>query len=518
MRMEKKKGLHGKILLWLAVIVCGIAAVFGFSSTLQEEESQITITPEVLYGDPSIVEGMKVQIRTHYNYGPQWTTDFVLGQEQEAQTAVEHLSGQEPEEVIYLANMVLETLFHVDPVVDKGDYKSYPTDTIIPWNNNNARIQLVKDHLGQVLDDVAAQCEPGGSTLQTVWLEEYFEYYPMVVNIVQLANGLGIWQDDAVYVPKDNYEWANIMSDVMSQYFQIPVIQDDRVTIQVEKDDQGEISSLSLNAWTQDGGDGNLTGNVHCVSKQGIYFVMGLSPERFDYGLVPGGYGLYFMPTMTEGDTLCLVPEGLVTILSLPEDRNIFKLWSNEAGEIVVMQRENTGGGLVFDIVDVPSGQMIQTIGCGVTPEWDEMDKSNRTVHTVLIREGYMVLELLDRSVLVYEQKNDGTYEFCFAVDASQYESMIRQWNQNVLYAIEYDQAALAFNGEYLAVSWFLPYSKEDSTESCDIYVAVYGEEGLVYYGAYRNSLSVGGEGDSSSDRVSQTLIDPIMLNWPEKK
>lgn len=514
--MEKKRGLHGKIVLWLVVLVCGIIAVAGLSSDVRQEEEQVTITPEVLYGDPSVAEGMKVQIRTHYNYGPQWTTDFVVGQEDKAQTVVNHLSGQEPEEIIYLANLVLDTLFHVDPVVDKGDYKSYPTNTSIPWNNNNARIQLVKDYLGPVLEDVAAQCEPGDSTLQTVWLEKYFQYYPMAVNIVQLANGLGIWQDGEVYVPKDNYEWAKIMSDVMGQYFQIPVIHDDRVTIMMEKDDQGEVASLSLNAWTQDGGSSDPAGNVNCVSDQGIYFAMNLSPEQFDYSQVPGGYGLYFMPIVIEEDRICVVPEGLTTILSLPENQIISKLWCDETGDTVIIQRNNTGEGLVFDIVDVPSGKIIQTIGHGVTPEWDGNDKTRRTVHAILIRGDHLVIELLDDEYMVYQKKSDGIYDFCIAGNSTQAEEMIRQWKYDYLEVIEYDRMGMDFNGEYLALSWFMPYSKEDRMESCDIYVAVYGEEGLVYFGVYHNSLSVGGEGEVSSNRVNQMVIDPITLTWPE--
>jgi hypothetical protein len=150
-----------------------------------------------------------------------------------------------------------------------------------------------------------------------------------------------------------------------------------------------------------------------------------------------------------------------------------------------------------------------------VTPEWDQHHKNPGFLNAVLLRDDYLIFQLYSAEFMVYQRQSDGTYGLCWKGDLTQYGEQIYRWKPGSLLAIENDEAGTAFNGKYLAVSGFMPYSQEDISKSCDIYVAVYGEEGLVYFGVYHNSLSVGGEGKYSREQVYQELFDPITLAWP---
>ena len=509
--MERKQGSYGKIVLWLLAILCGIVAVIGLFSRVRQGEDQVTITPEVLYGDPSLVEGMEIQIRTQLNDSVRWTTNFVVGQEEAAKTTVEHISQQDPERQIYIAQTLLN-VFTVDQGMHPESYESSHTGIPVMDDYYNGLLQWVHNQLGQALEDVAVTCEPGDSIEQTVRLEEYFEYYPIAVKPKITTTKLGIWQDGKVDIPENNQEWAKRMSEYIRQYIKIPVIQDDAVTLRMEKDAQGEISELSVHSWKQwEHG----SGSAACWWNKGVYFALQMSPQYFDYSQVPGGYGLYFLPAVIENDTVSVIPEGLTTVVSLDGEQAVYGLWSDADGETVVLQRSPSGQSLVFDIVDVPSGRIIQTIGGGVTPEWNQHHKNPGFLNAVLLRDDYLIFQLYSAEFMVYQRQSDGTYGLCWKGDLTQYGEQIYRWKPGSLLAIESDEAGTAFNGKYLAVSGFMPYSQEDISKSCDIYVAVHGEEGLVYFGVYHNSLSVGGEGKYSREQVYQELFDPITLAWP---
>ena len=507
--MEKKKGLHGKVILWLAVLVCGIAAVAGLSTGVQQGEEQVTITPEVFYGDPSLVEGMEVQTRLQYSGTIQWTTDFVLGQEENAQTTVEHLNGYGSEAQNDVARLALEQDFRVRTMLDGYSIDVERDRTLIYGDRFSPQADWLSTRFNAILEDVQQQCKPGGSTVKTVWLEEYFDYYPLLVNLPTLNMYPAIWQDGQAYMPKSSQEWAYLVSQKLQGYFRIPVVKDDRVTVLLEKDGLGNLSSITFNAWAN-----APVGGGHCseVTEAGIYFTMKMPADQYDYSLVPGGYGLYFIPTIVKDDVLCLKLDELATVMSLEADQSVGSLWSSDDGKTLIMKRQVGETGIVFDIVDTASRQVIQTIGCGETPEWDAYAEDIYRVNKLMLRDDYMVIELPDSTLLVYEQQTDGTYRFCFDTDPDQYWSMLHEWNDDV-YVFWYDAVGIDFNGEYLAVSYFM--RGEDGFHSCDIYVAVFGEEGLAYYGVYRNSLSVGNEMDEYGSRIGGA-VDPITLHWPE--
>ncbi|MBR6527302.1 MAG: hypothetical protein IKT45_05095 [Lachnospiraceae bacterium] len=512
--MEKRQGLHGKVILWLIVLVCGIAAVAGTSGTVSKKEEQVIITPEVFYGDPSIVEGMSVQLCNEYNGTLRWTTDFVMGQEENAQTTVEHLPGEAPLSPAEVTEIMMDAEFRVRTLL--GGY-AFGVNHNLTWymgDSYESTRAWLNIRFEELLTDVMAQCEPGGSTVKTVWLKEYFDYYPILVNRPTSNMYTAIWKDGQVYMPKDGQEWAELVSQKMQEYFRIPVIEGDRVTVLLEKDALGKLSSVSFNAWTKDP-----IGGTHCrqITEAGIYFTMELPADQFDYSLVPGGYGLYFIPMIEEDGVLCLKLDELTTVMPLAADQTIVRLWSYGTGKILVMEQRMAENAVVFDIVDTSSGQVIQTIGSGVSPEWEPYDEDMLRVRNLLMRDDFMVIELSGGAFLVYEQQMDHTYRFCIAGDTAPYESMLYEWNR-ILSLLPYDQVGIARNGEYLAVSWFMLSDPEEigSRESCDIYVAVFGKEDLAYFGVYRNSLSVGNEGQEYGGRIQGAVDDPITLSWPE--
>lgn len=509
--MEKKQGLHSKVILWLVVLVCGITAVVGISSKVRKTEDQVTITPEVLYGDSSLVEGMAVQVRTQISGAMRWTTDFVIGQEEQAQTTVKHLSGPDEEDLNMVDHVMLNGNFRVNPIVNGWQISASDSGDFF----DKQRAEWASWQLGDLLDSVTAQCQPGKTHMQTVWLEECFDYYPIAANLPTSTLNLGLIVDGKRYLPEDTKEWFELLSLELQRYFRIPVIKDDRATILVEKDEKGQVTELSLNAWA---GAPERDGTYSCMTSAGLYFTMNMSPELYDYSQVPGGYGLYFMPMVEEDGKRYLMPEELATVVSWENDQPLGRLWSDESGEILVMRHDGEEGAML-DLIDVAAGKIIQTMGCGVSSEWGEYERNPGTIHKVLVQEDILVIEFYIGDFLVYQRQENGLYEFCFAVKPDQYESQIHQWKPSLLHAIEYDQVGLDYNGKYLAVSWFMPYSKGiDSAESCDIYVALYGEEGLVYFGVYHNSLSVGNETYGYGTQIGGALVDPITLHWPETK
>lgn len=79
------------------------------------------------------------------------------------------------------------------------------------------------------------------------------------------------------------------------------------------------------------------------------------------------------------------------------------------------------------------------------------------------------------------------------------------------LSSVMYD---MDYNGEYLAVTGFVPVGGGSLLDSCDVYLSLYGKEGLAYYGVYESSLTSGLYGDSYEYRCSPDLVDPLTISW----
>ncbi len=498
-----------KLVLWLLVLLCGLGAVAYVYTSVEREGEKVIITEHVLEGDPRLAEGITMRIRSQYMDVLTWDTVFQVGQEELAQTEQRFLTQTEQEQRTlqnqmkgYQENGIRIQIWPIKPNGvaggSIGDVESYAKE-------NQGAAQLK-----EILQEAEALCELGEDVVKTFWLKDYYTYYPFYATLSNRDVLPGILRQGEVYVPADYSEWETILSQELQKYFRIPILEDDRLTVIIEKDAKGRITELSTNGRNDQIGFSNST-----MTDTGLYFTLGMSPETFDYSQVPGGYGIYYLPTVEREGRLCVVPEEIDTVCALDPACDLGGLWDDESGQtLVYITQEGETSAPILNVVDMDTMKVVQRLGDGISPEWSMAEAgTSKRIADIIIKEDFMVVDFYDNHFLVYEMTPQGIYEFCFASETYIPEGEEAE-RLGVVLPFHFTASDMDFNGEYLAVTGFVPISEEVSLPSCDAYLALYGADGVAYYGIYQNSLSSGTDENGYFYQCEPDGMEALTLAW----
>ena len=494
--------------LWLLLLLCGLGAMVYVYVSVNRGGEQVTITEQVLEGDPKLAEGITIRIRSKYMDSLTWDTVFQVGQEELAQTEQGFLTEKEKEHRKQQAQMetfqmvgriwVRPTVANSTSVGTIGDVESYAKE-----NQGVAQLQ-------EILQEAEDLCEPGEDAVKTFWLKEYYTYYPFYATLSDRDVLFGILRQGEVYVPADYNEWESIMSQELQKYFRIPIVEDDRLTVIIEKDAKGMITELSVNSWNGQAEFSSI------MTDTGMYFTLGMPPEIYDYSQVPGGYGIYYLPMIEVDGRLCVVPEEMKTVCTLEENCVPEELWDDEAGEsLVYLTWEGEPNNSILNVVNMDTMEVVQQLGYGISPEWDSQEPGATTrISNVVLKNGCMVVGFYDNRILLYEKTEQGIYEFQFSSEIYVPEGEMAERMGSTL-PFGFTTSDVAYNGKYLTVAGFVPV-KNSGLTSCDVYLTLYGAEGVAYYGIYHNSLNSGVNEYYYFHRCEPDGVDALTLQWPE--
>ncbi len=490
-------------MVWCAVLICGLVSVFWLQTKLLRQTDQVIITEKVVRGDPSLAEGISLHVRSQYYDKVSWDTQFIVGQEEEAKTVFDSTYDQPPISPMYLL-MGIPFNMELLPgnVTVNGNFKDMSSCI-----RENSHLEPIRD----ILEEMDQQCENGKSKVKTVYLEDHFSYYPVYVRSQANHGKLGLMVEGKVHRPKDALEWNQIMTQKMREYFRIPIEKEDRLTVGMTKDIHGKITSVWTGAWAGDSGKNS----IYTVTEAGLYFAWIMSPDRYDFSQVPGGYGLYFVPLKNVDGMECLVLDEMQMVMSLEDAGNLGNMWSDPKGDTLIFRAETGESGLPgLTIVDTTKREVVQQLGYGFCEEWGmpEDGRVNRILQ-IVVRDDILLIDFFDWNFLLYEKNAEGTYDFCFEGRPFAPTEEEKEWLGYEM-PLSYVIHDMVYNGEYLAVAGFAPVGGGCALDSCDVSLSLYGKEGLAYYGVYESSLSSGQYGDNYEYLLLPDMVDPLTMSW----
>lgn len=446
--------MKSKMILWCLAVVCSIGCIGWLQAQMLGQVEQVTITEQVICGDPGLADGLSVRVRTHYKDTASWDTQFVVGQEENAYTVWER-----------------------------------------PYEYGSASVQ---------------------SWLQMLWL--YVEISSESLSQYQLSakltsTGISMPVEDIGYIRGGQVqrlsgamELEQALSETMTEFFSNPVGRDGEYQNDPEQHGDDSVEDIWSDSWS----------NTHCQSvltEKGIYFVESLAMQQYGFSKVPDGSGLYFLPLKEADGLCCFVLDEMRMVASL---NTCVKLWSDTEGNTVVVG-ENTKEEPYFrlSIVDTHRREIIQRLGYGLNSEWGyQEEEKSPVIREVKIKNDIILIEFSNDRFLLYEKNVKGTYDFCFEGENIIFAKDGSEWSGARSSNLSFYERDMDYNGTYLAVAGFCDIDRYGTGHSCDMYLSVYSQDGLLYYGVYENSLDSGVHPLSWGYGCEPNTAKPLILNW----
>ena len=482
------------LLLALVVLISGTA--FYAQNELLKEKDQVHYTERVLYGDKSVVNGVTVNADISYGYYLYWNTKYQIGDEPKTETKY----------IMYPWGESIST--YQNP----GSF----------WLNIDTELRLDVGHdefekenyygLELAVKELYDKTEPGTENMATVYLKDYLEYYNFMVELKlpydvngksynhyayyserELREELDRWEETGTNKDEAEYirRYLEIL-DAFQAFFKIPVLDMEVYTIGITKDENGRVIGMSESSVSGGSASGEINipdapqvdgmdsfrFNTYSIFDKGdCYFTF--DPHTFynnlvDVSQIPGGYGIYHF-TYDEKGNLDL--NNLKMVYSLDEKMFFSDIKVDKSGANLLLFT-NDEEHHYMTIIDRETMTLVDTFTIG--------DRESYMANWVY--DDFIVVRT--ENLMVFPLGEDGRYTQAFAVDFQMLEDTVHSLSKDI-YFLHYN-CDFDWNGEQLLIVNDIMYTDENFRNSytCNFYVAVVDESGLVYYGEYDSSLN----------------------------
>lgn len=476
------------LVLLLALLSAGAFCMIG--NAVSAEKANVTIKENILYGDRSYAEGVTVFTRAHYDRHLFWNTAYTVGKNPKCDTAFtfhysEFYENEKP---------------HPEALSLEVDLK-YGFDTTVPAESS---VGLQKAY--RELFDATA---PGTKGTKTVYLQNYYTYYPIRVTIALPGT---LWQgNDYEKLTFEEYRNERAVWDKFNEFFKIPIPKDlPGFEISVTKDAQGKRVGIGANSMEKE----LLLAPVSTYTSDRCFFSIGNrylgregDTEYADTGLIPGGYGIYSFhfkqvrnPDNTHGSTTIfhsgyetgVEEDTLATVYPLDSEVTVKHLSvSDDESKLLVFTLEKDSTYLT--VIDIATMTELQKLRI-----------TDDDSYIISEYENFIALNGFE-SLSVIEIGADGQYRLAFTVP--------KQTDINKSAQILSDQTQMAFDGDRLVMIYYLYEPRYGAVEICGFSMAIYDQTGLVYYAEYKSSLSVN---TSTTDYSFNCLPLSFQVSWEE--
>ena len=316
-------------------------------------------------------------------------------------------------------------------------------------------------------------------------LIDYYDYYPILPDVD--IPGL-YWTNISYDDLSEEYKSEKAVYDRLVDFFKIPMLETETVSISVGKDIYGNISTTgSGNTYSDEANEISDYYSPQTVSTYNAtvcYFSFSnrtYKGNAVDTSGIEGGYGIYKI-NYTQGKYISengyfetgIDPSSLATCFPLDENYAVNEMWLSHDGLYLFCILLDTDDNAIFMQINAETMEAVSTISFqGDVLEYDI---------TVYPYDDFSAV-LANDAVTVFVPSDSGAYEKRFSVPISDYVSGGFKWL--------YESAVMDYNGERLAVVGNLPEQLYMTYQTCDFYIAVYGANGIEFYAEYKNSLSV---------------------------
>lgn len=471
-----KRALVLAALLLLAAPVAFMAAVRQVDS----RKENIVITESTLYGNPEAAAGLRLKMAFQWDGRLLWDTSYAVG------------SGETENRFTYSDQRVdwrqsVSEIIYMDFVVNWGTAGTNGRSG--PFDPENAP-------LSEVVRAVMERTKPGERRTETVFLREYYEYYPL------------FWQldNDNYNVHYDSRSALTGDADDFTDFYSIPVSDKEILRVTLEKDEAGDVIDVQC---VQLSGLGIM--NRDAFGSQGAYhayvlygsvnvdyqeesirtgnYIEGIWPE-------PGeNYGIYYYPYTNGANCdqtadLTIDPEQGRKVCDLKPGINLMDMELSETEDRLYLVTKE-GQGCYLSAYDVEETGLILRQKLFVRSEAEEQEAPY-----------WCRLEVHEEGTLMVWQ--DGS--FAFAVLRGEEMKLWCLEQESVLGPLFSDNNWWDFDGERLAIASYADAEKSQIT------LAVCTEDGLVYQGLCGHSMNMYPEEDEPYSLYRQSLSQSMKL------
>lgn len=482
----RKAGILTLVLFLLLGISVGVIAFDTYG-----ERDQVKVTEKVIFGDKEAVKNVEVGLHTTYKQHLFWDTIYMTGEE-ETKT-----------EYVFSANRVNDETEMVYRGVSMG------INSYVMYNPTTGKKGgFSSEGLGAAYQELYDVTEPGQEGEKEIRLKDYMDYYQFDINVDFPGNTAHLDMLDDVGGDLSAYsaEYGIHAVIMLSEYFKIPVREDETYRITIRKDKEGKIMSH---------GGGNTNSDFfymytyNKMTDNACYFTFETHTQEgkiVDTSHLPDGYGIYCLPyemkqVYRNGNPKAVIDtEGFEMIYSLNPEIRVASIETNEdQSKLLLHAIEDEIYSIT--VIDIATREMVQKLEIG---EWKE-DQSG----WYLYDEGnFMVITMFGEKLALVTLEDNGEYKLQFVCD-------IR--NEEVPW-FYFHRSAVDFDGEKLVMTGQLPddeYRTREDTAS--FYLAVYEENGIVYYGEYQASLMTGTNAGIYNYHCRGRDNEPLEVRWVEK-
>lgn len=442
-----------------ALVLFSVVGISAVALTVSADKANVTITERSLYGDRSAAEGLTITSMSHFAHHLRWDTVYTI--------------GKTPQTVYrFHASKTSEASIDFSYYISLHSAVSYGCDYSIPADEQYGIAKAYKE--------LYDSTQPGGESKTTVNLKDFYDYYPVGMDIS--LPGV-IWSgNDYEDLVEDHLGSEKYIRRVFSDFFRIPIIENDSYEIHVTKDATGR--SVSMGMATADDSESYYFETNSAITEDCCFFTINnrtSTGNPIDTSLIPGGYGIYAFHYTESSNmyTTDSIPgvvgidaDSLAMVYKLENDVIVYNLFlSKDNTKLLLITLENEV--FQFTVIDIPSMTQIQKF------ELEGFVSQSYTLHN---HGDFIVLTSWDSLALV-ALESDGSYTFQFSSPTAR--------KINAEYSYITATSAMQYNGEKLAIVNTIREDRYSSSELCSFYIAVYHHDGLLYYGEYDNSLSI---------------------------
>ena len=448
----------------ILLFVLAVGSLGYMHGSLDRDKDQVVINETVLYGDKRAADGLSLDITVQCNYRLFWNTVYTVGEEPTVSTDFEFHQAQK-----YDGPTGIPFRFYLD-----SRFGGYGSSTGFRGIDLTGEITP--------FEDVASRTNPGEERNETVYVEDYYDFYPIRVGIDGPAR-IGINEDN---------------QRLFNEFFKIPVHPEHRVAITIRKDEAGNVRSIGLGMVR----DADVYFVIQSVATENDCFFT-VSPQTtdgklLDTSFVPGGYGIYHFPRNSREQTL--------NTLATDDLRNVFSI--DAAKSTVAALETSTDGSKLLLVTEEDGVYMLTVIDAKTFEELQKLkvldvlgeDAQKAILLGLFVHDDFMVFMISDGRLVLFDSDEIGHYRIKFFGDLAQLDE---------LRYILYRPAAMDYNGEQLVIA-----ATQDgyfSPRYCSFYLAVFSATGLVYAGYYEHNLDL-----DLSDIKPCRPVDriPVRVSW----
>ena len=463
------------VFLALALVCACGAAVCTHAVAAPRED--VTFDEHVFAGDPAAAAGLQVQLQAALRQNLFWDSTM-------------RFSGRD-----YTA----DTAFRFSPVAVSREqprqYSGVEVDTRVNvWTGSDTN----PFGYGRAYQEILDTLEPGQTGTKVIRVADYYDEYPLWFS-VDLPNlfitTLDSWDDHDAYATDAERDAMHALRD----FFRIPVLPDEYVELQIDKDMDGSSSSYGVSSVQQ--GDRYWPSSECVVTESACYFRLSnrtANGKLVDMSRIPGGYGIYILPyVQSEADSFpdtYLCADQLACFFPLDPAVEIRHLGLTPDGSALALHTVENNIYYVT-LIDCKTGEVLQKLAVSDFEPEDDYVNITET-------EDFVCIQQTQGRICVLTQDADGLYQIALRSD----------YLPDDLYSPVYATVrAMAFDGKRLAIvnndetvlanddnrtkSYLAGTTEALITldgayfDNCGFTLTVFDQTGVAYSGAYVSSL-----------------------------